>query len=97
MITKKTVTTYGTGAHVVLPKEIAGHDVIIIYDSDFEDFRDLVRSSYVFSKLADSQIQETRKEFKMMKDEIIPRIAYIERTLASLFDSNKKSNGNTSA
>lgn len=87
MIIKKIIKKYGTGGHIILPKSKIGHEAIVIYDDEVQQFKDTIRSAYLMNSAHDDQIARIDKE---LRDSINPRLAFIERFLISLRKEDKK-------
>jgi len=85
-IIKKRVVKYGSSGHVVMPKLSVGRDAVIIYDDDFKYVTELIRNAYLMSKFGDHQINEVEKDLKDLKKSVESRMAFVERSLALIFD-----------
>jgi len=89
MILKKIIKRYGTGGHILLPKSKLGHEAIVIYDDEVQQFKDTIRSAYLMNSAHDDQIARIDRE---LRDSINPRLALVERFLTSLRKEDKKGN-----
>lgn len=83
-ILKKNVVKYGTACHIVMPKTSLGKDAMVILEDDFTYFTELIRNAYALSKMGDHEIRRIDSDMKMLREDITPRLAFIERTLASM-------------
>ncbi len=89
MILKKIIKRYGTGGHIILPKSKLGHEAIVIYDDEVQQFKDTIRSAYLMNSAHDDQIARIDRE---LRDSINPRLALVERFLTSLRKKDKTGN-----
>jgi len=92
---KKVVSKYGSGAHIVMPKNMLGAEAYVICDDDFEYFRDLIRNAYLLSKMGDTKIVELEKRLNKFEADIQARVALIERILPSTSLMRERSNSDT--
>jgi hypothetical protein len=82
-----------------MPKRYGNKDAIIIVDDEVQQFSDIIRNAYLLSRVGDSEIAQVRGEFEELKNELLPRMAFMERTLTNLikppselFEIHKKNN-----
>ena len=87
-IIRKKATKIANAAHVILPKARLGQDVVVIFEDELENFKDIITHSHLLNKVQDEKINEIRRGL----DDLKARVAFMERFLTSLSDFGKKSN-----
>ena len=78
-----------------MPKHLIGHDVIVIYDHDFEYFKDMIQNTFFLNKVHDTRVTNVENELAEFKNDVLSRMAFVERFLASTFDTQGKKNSAT--
>jgi len=91
-IMKKKVVGRDTLAYgfVKMPRETVGQEVVVIYEDDFHHFTETLRNAYYLSSASENKTTILEREFKKFKEELSPRIAFMERSLASLMSNVEK-------
>jgi len=91
MILKKVVRRFGAGAHVIVPKHMIGKPIVMFIDSDLQRLKDLMSTNYIWSKLGATEFQKVDFELERLKDNVFPRLAFLERTVASMVGKGTES------
>jgi len=92
MLLKKMVRSFGSGGHITLPKHTIGHAAVVLIDDDIDHFKELLSNAYILNTMQKANLERFEGKFEEHKNNVLPRLAFIERTLASMIGKGTHSN-----
>lgn len=94
MLIRKKVTSHGTGGKLLVPASKIGCEAIILIDDDYQKFRELIANAYLLNQMESAKYEELNNKIKDLQDIVFPRLALLERVLASKLNVDTRGSGN---